>query len=66
MIKTQHQLLAGQWHVLKDTARKWRNGEGGMTTVEVVIIAAVLLAIATALAAAFGTIYTNHSASITG
>ena len=66
MMQTQYQLLIGQWQVFKDAAAKWRRGEEGMTTVEVVIIAAVLLGIATALGAAFTNIWDKHSASITG
>ena len=66
MIPNQYQFLATQWHVLRQAADKWRRGEEGMTTVEVVIIAAVLLGIATALAAAFTGIWNKHSASITG
>ena len=66
MINTQREMLMYQWQVFKDAAAKWRRGEEGMTTVEVVIIAAVLLGIATALAAAFTGIWNKHSASITG
>ena len=66
MINAQRQALMYQWHVLREAADKWRRGEEGMTTVEVVIIAAVLLGIATALAAAFTGIWNKHSASITG
>ena len=66
MIEAQFQLLAGQWQVLKAAAGKWHDDEDGVTTIEILIIAAVLLFIAGAMATIFTNIWTNDKASITG
>ena len=65
MIQAQYQQLVVQWHALRIALAKMRDKEDGLATLEVVIIAGGLAALAAALIVLIKAAYGNHTASIT-
>ena len=66
MVQTAYQQFAFRHHVLKAALQSYRDEDEGMATLEVVIIAGGLIAIALLLMAAITTFYSNHAASVSG
>jgi hypothetical protein len=64
MIQAQYQMLTVTWGALKQAVSKWHDEEDGVTSLEVLIIAAVLLSIAGLLAVMFNEFWTAHKDSI--
>ena len=62
----QYQHLVIQWHALKAALKAYGDEDEGMATLEVVIIAGGLVAIALALMIVITRVYTSHAASISG
>lgn len=64
MIEEQVRLLM-LWQSWREKAAKWRRGDEGVTTIEMVIIGGFLIAAAGALAVLFSTIWNNQHTKIT-
>ena len=64
MIEQQLQMLRIQWGALRVTFAKWREGDEGVTTLEMVIIGGFLIAAAGALVVLMGTVWTNNKGHI--
>jgi hypothetical protein len=54
MLEAQYQMLTLHWHALRGAITALRNNEEGMTTLEVLVIAAGLVVLAAGAITAFG------------
>jgi hypothetical protein len=64
MVEQQFNMMRLHWDALRETFAKWRKGDEGVTTLEMVIIGGFLIAAAGALVVLLNTVWTNNKGHI--